>query len=594
MKKRRFGTLLGSVFARLVSSWFCGTALTLIVFPGDASYVEYSIENLRFTVIAAICAFFVFSAADVFFARGRLKAPPDFWALFGSVFALACVSSYKFMSIFFAVGCFSAVVAVFFLCFSENRLMLREPRIGKKSSLLIIGGTAAIVFGFVCAVCLVRYRAYYAPTYDFGIFANLFENMLSTGLPNTTCERDGLLSHFAVHISPVFYLILPLYALCPRPETLLVIQTAAVVSGCIPVWLLARKKLGSYAGAVVFGLVYLLYPAFACGAFFDFHENKLLAPLILWALWFAEEKKRLPMYLFLLLTLTVKEDAPVYTAVIGAYLFFGKKERLHGGAIIIGSVAYFCGAVALLARIGEGAQLWRYDNIASGSLTSIIGAIIINPMRVVSECVGEEKIKFIFQMLFPLLGLPLVCKKPARFFLLIPFLLVNLMPDYVYQHDIGYQYTYGSGALLVFLAIVNWEDIREVIAPKTWKVCAGAVICATMLSFMSTGARGGMYFKMAKNESHFIHSIDDALAQIPEDAEVSASTMFVAHLADRPVIYDFDDNSRLADYVAIDLRGKSTEETELQRVSLEALGYKVNVFYPGAVAVYKADAGVVN
>ena len=54
MKKRRFGTLLGSVFARLVSSWFCGTALTLIVFPGDASYVEYSIENLRFTVIAPI------------------------------------------------------------------------------------------------------------------------------------------------------------------------------------------------------------------------------------------------------------------------------------------------------------------------------------------------------------------------------------------------------------------------------------------------------------------------------------------------------------------------------------------------------------
>ena len=190
-------------------------------------------------------------------------------------------------------------------------------------------------------------------------------------------------------------------------------------------------------------------------------------------------------------------------------------------------------------------------------------------------------------MLFPLLGLPLVCKKPARFFLLVPFILVNLMPDYVYQHDIGYQYTYGSGALLVYLAIVNWSDLRAAVVPRVWRFCAGAVLTATLLSFMSSGARGGMYFKMAKNEAHHISSIDEALDIIPKDAEVSASTMFVAHLADRPVIYDYDDNSRLADYVAIDLRGKSSEEYEAQRLGFEAIGYREIVFYPGAVAVFE-------
>ena len=586
MKRRSLGPVCGCVFARLVSAWFFGVALTMVVKAGDASFIEYSIENLRISAVGAVCAFVVFSAADVFFCRGKLKTPPDFLILFCSVFLLACVSSYKFMSIFFAVGCFAAMVAVGALCFSEKRMRLPEISIGKKGSLLVLGIGAVLVTGFVAAVCIVRYRAYYAPTFDFGIFANMFENMLSTGLPNTTCERDGLLSHFAVHISPVFYLLLPVYALCPRPETLLFIQAAAVVSGCVPVWLLARKKLGSYSAAAVFALVYLLFPAFSCGAFFDFHENKLLAPLILWALWFAEEKKRLPMYLFLLLTAMVKEDAPVYTAVIGAYLFFGKKERLHGGLVMLGSVAYFAGAVALLGKIGEGAQLWRYDNIASGSLGAIIGAVFVNPMRVVSECVGEEKIKFIFQMLFPLLGLPLVCKKPARYFLLIPFLLVNLMPDYVYQHDIGYQYTYGSGALLIYLAVVNWRDVREFIRPRVWKICAGAILTASLFSFMSSGARGGMYFKMARDEIHLVRSIDDALSQIPEDAEVSASTMFVAHLADRPVVYDYDDNARLSDYVAIDLRNRSNEDWETQRRSLEAIGYREVVFYPGAAAVF--------
>ena len=587
MKKRSFGALCGCVCARIAASWFLAIALTLVIFAGDVSYIEYSIENLRFTVICAVCAFVVFSAADVIFARGKLKTPPDFWCLFGSVFILACVSSYKFMSIFFAVGCFVAVIAAASICMGEKGIKLPEISLDKKTSVWLTSAVGAAVFAFVCAVCLVRYRAYYAPTYDFGIFANMFENMISTGLPNTTCERDGLLSHFAVHISPIFYLLLPLYAICPRAETLLIIQAAAVVSGCIPVFLIARKKLGSWTAASVFAVIYLLFPAFSCGAFFDFHENKLLAPLILWALWFCEEKKRLPASLFLLLTVLVKEDAPVYTAVIGAYLFFGKKERIFGGAVVLGSVAYFLGAVALLGRIGEGAQLWRYENIASGSLTAIIGAVILNPMRVVSECVGEEKIKFIFQMLFPLLGLPLVCKKPSRLVLLVPFLLVNLMPDYVYQHDIGYQYTYGSGALLVYLAVVNWADIREIVVPRVWKVCAGAVLTATLLSFMSSGARGGMYFKMAKNEQHNISAIDSALEVIPKDAEVSASTMFVAHLADRPVIYDFDDNARLADYVVIDLRGKGSEETEIQRRSLEAVGYREVVFYPESAVVFK-------
>ena len=38
-----------------------------------------------------------------------------------------------------------------------------------------------------------------------------------TGLPDVSCERDVLMSHFAVHISPIYYLLLPFYALFPSP-----------------------------------------------------------------------------------------------------------------------------------------------------------------------------------------------------------------------------------------------------------------------------------------------------------------------------------------------------------------------------------------
>ena len=41
----------------------------------------------------------------------------------------------------------------------------------------------------------------------------------------------------------------------------------------------------------------------------------------------------------------------------------------------------------------------------------------------------------------------------------IPYVLVNLMSDYTYQHDIFFQYTYGSTAFLFYLSVINYEDI---------------------------------------------------------------------------------------------------------------------------------------
>ena len=53
-----------------------------------------------------------------------------------------------------------------------------------------------------------------------------------TGLPVTTCERDRVLSHFAVHVSPIYYLFLPFYALFPSPVTLEVLQALLLAFGC--------------------------------------------------------------------------------------------------------------------------------------------------------------------------------------------------------------------------------------------------------------------------------------------------------------------------------------------------------------------------
>ena len=97
-----------------------------------------------------------------------------------------------------------------------------------KRLLIILTTAAAVWFSFTAVMTVLRYRLNYASAYDFGIFSQMYYYMDKGLSPLTTCERDGLLSHFAVHLSPVFYVLLPFYKLVPRPETLLVLQSLVV------------------------------------------------------------------------------------------------------------------------------------------------------------------------------------------------------------------------------------------------------------------------------------------------------------------------------------------------------------------------------
>ena len=75
---------------------------------------------------------------------------------------------------------------------------------GRRAGLVIAAAAAAVFLAAVLALTVFRVLSYAAPTYDFGIFSQMFHSMRTTGLPVTTCERDRVLSHFAVHVSPIY------------------------------------------------------------------------------------------------------------------------------------------------------------------------------------------------------------------------------------------------------------------------------------------------------------------------------------------------------------------------------------------------------
>ncbi len=223
---------------------------------------------------------------------------------------------------FFAVCSLVMVALVVFAIRGWDSSAEQAPRPEKAKKLYVwatLGLTVAF-FLFVSAWTVSRVYCFSTPTYDFGIFSQMFYNMKASGLPLTTVERDGLLSHFAVHVSPIYYLLLPFYWLYPAPATLQVLQAAVLASAVIPLWKIGKHHNLTGAQRMLLCAVLLLCPVYAGGASYDIHENCFLTPLILWIFYGIDRKNAALTGFAAVLTLMVKEDAAVYVAVIALWM----------------------------------------------------------------------------------------------------------------------------------------------------------------------------------------------------------------------------------------------------------------------------------
>ena len=410
---------------------------------------------------------------------------------------------------------------------------------------------------------ICRVRGFATPSYDFGIFAQMFHSMKTSGLPMTTLERDGLLSHFRVHVSPIYYLMLPFYILYPHPSTLQVLHAVVLVSSVIPLWLIGKHHGLSGWQRCLLCTALLLFPALAGGTSYDLHENCFLTPLILWLFLWIDRQKTIPIYLTAILIFMVKEDAAVYVAVIAlwmiirALLHSNRKETVLGLILLALSVGYFLSVTDYLATVGDGVMSERYRNLmpdGNESLSSVALVAVFHPTKMLSECVEPEKLSYIGLTMGALLGLPLLTRRYERFFLLIPYILVNLIPDYIYQHDIFFQYSFGSLACLFYLTAINLADLRAHIRLPLLIYLLST--CAVLFTAFPMPRAADYITRYADNrEAHM--QTEQLLQTIPEDATVTAGTFLTTYLSSREVIYDLGYASRKhlleSEYVVIDI-----------------------------------------
>ena len=540
-----------SLFRHVILSWLLAVVIEYFILPNelrDLAKLDGLAQMSFVRVIGITCGIAVLLTGISFFFKAKKI---ERWCIVAAFTALAIAALRVSATWAFLVVCVLVLVilAVFGIYgWEKTPEPVAEPKKAHRVYLWITVGLSAVFFLFVSAWTVGRVYSFSSPTFDFGIFSQMFYNMKESGLPMTTVERDGLLSHFAVHVSPIYYLMLPFYWLVPTPATLQVLQAAVITSAVIPLWKIGKHHGLTGAQRLLVCAVLLLYPAFSGGTSYDIHENCFLTPLILWLMYGIDKKSITITAIAAVLTLMVKEDAAVYVAVVALWLIvktvlrFKKLDvqNLITGIVLLAiSLGWFFLVTAYLARSGDGVMTYRYSNFmydGSSSLITVIKSVILNPMKAVYECVDAEKLYFIAMTLLPLLGLPLLTRRYERYILLIPYFLVNLMSDYQYQHDIFFQYTFGSNAFLLYLTVVNLADLKI-----SWQRNL-VLVLATFISgtcFMQIVVPKAKTYPMQSIQYFdYYQSIRDALDTIPGDASVTATTFYTTHLSQREILYD--------------------------------------------------------
>ena len=555
---------------RALLSWLLAATLEWLLLPHRLRTLAAldALAEMSFARVAAVTGCLLLLLTVLLRFGNTEKA--ERWGIvfaFGNLAILSLRASFSW-AFLAACGLLLAILVQFGRKGWEDGTKMRAGA-GKESRacLWISVGMAAAFFLFVSAWTVGRVYSFCTPTYDFGIFSQMFYNMKESGAPMTTVERDGWLSHFAVHVSPIFYLLLPFYCLFPTPAALQVLQAAVITSAAIPLWKLGKHHGLTGVQRMLLCAVLFLYPAFSGGTSYDIHENCFLTPLLLW-LFYGIDRENIPITAFAaVLCLCVKEDAAVYVAVIALWLIVrtslhpktgGRRALVTGIVLLSGSLGWFFAVTGYLARMGDGVMTYRYGNFlydGSGSLAAVVKAVLMCPMKAVYECVDGEKLRFLAMTLVPLLGLPLLTRRYERYILLIPYILVNLMPDYPYQHSIFFQYTFGSFSCLLYLTLVNLADLKTA---RRRIGCAAAAVAVSAVCFCTAVVPTAVYYPVEAIR-HFAdyQAVRDVLAEIPEDASVTATTFYTTCLSQRETLYDVRYSSTAhmleTEYVVLDV-----------------------------------------
>ena len=396
--------------------------------------------------------------------------------------------------------------------------------------------------------------------WDLGIYHNIMWNSANGDFLGCSFCKGG--KHYSAHFDPILWMLTPFYRLNPRAETLLVIQSLWLGFGAVPLFLYARRTLGSAWWAIPVVVAYCFMPALHGANLYDFHSLALLTPTAIFAIYFLDGGRPLGYWLSIALLLLTREDMSLLSCFIGLYAWFTGRQKTAVATIAI-ALLYF-GAVKLSIMapgiiMDDAADArsyaWYFKEAIPYPEQGVFGIVVTlltDPVGSLAILFNEDKVLYFAKLLWPLLLLPLISGK-KRILMIYGVLFVGLATR-KYVYSIHFQY---SCLLLPFLALsapnavamlrdASWVRGFRLDPARLERTLLLSLIVASTLMGAEYGAlapnasiRAG-WSKVAWSQTDTQRAQYEELleitAKLPPEAIVSADSRTGAHVTDRAVV----------------------------------------------------------
>ncbi|MEI6043448.1 MAG: DUF2079 domain-containing protein [Chloroflexota bacterium] len=287
-------------------------------------------------------------------------------------------------------------------------------------------------------------------------------------------------------------LMTPLYMLVQSPLTLLFQETLVVALGAIPVYWLARDRLGNRVAGLLFALTYLLLLGVQNGNLYELRFRPMAMSFLLFAFYYYERGRFWPFLAFATLALTCRPENGLVLIMLALYGFIKGRPKIFGwhfviGPLILGAVWFTLATLVIIPGLSTG-SIALSENFAGGSPQAALIQLFTNPVEFFSDNSLLGKLCYLPLLLLPLLFLPL--GSPTVLLMALPLLAINLLSKRPMQWN-AYDYHYQGSIIPWLLAatiftLEKWQTkpLRFLRRIKSNLFLPGAVLAATVAIYL--------------------------------------------------------------------------------------------------------------
>jgi len=457
-----------------------------------------------------------------------------------------------------------------------------KARLSSLSVVWIFVAAYIILFSFLS---IIRYYSFITNAWDLGeLSQSMWTTLHGGGIFQNNVVFD---SEFHVHFRPILFLLLPIYAIFESPVTLLVLQSILIGLAAVPLYWIAKQELKSKI-AIVFPILYLLYPALHGVNWFDFHPESFVPLFIFLAFFYYKNNKFSRYFLFVVLALMTKEDVSLVVISLGLYFLILNRKSLFKHPVskeVLMPLATVCIGVIWLAAslriIQYFLQAGGYGALTSGGyvhtkneyarlggdggLLNVIKTIVTNPVLFFQVLFSDygTKLIYLIALFLPVAFLPLLDYSAILF---LPSLLEFLLASSPNYYSIYYQYP----SLLIpgiFIAAIYGMKRLRCLKPlnhagtfnlrrlykhsKLFLLSLGLISVAIFSLFPGITQNPGAWNFGALGFGHHNMLLFRSISYIPANASVLTQGDIFPQVSDRLDAYVYY-NTSTVDYILID------------------------------------------